>query len=61
MNCAKKRVQMLHERKYVWGFFCVRSDIFKFTDRTELDKDELDSTEMVVNGVWLKIAMMNRI
>lgn len=52
---------MLHERKYVWGFFCVRSDIFKFTDRTELDKDELDSTEMVVNGVWLKIAMMNRI
>lgn len=44
------------------GFFCVRSDlIFKFRDRTGPDKCELDSTEMVVNGLWLKIAMMNQI
>lgn len=43
------------------GSFSMRSDIFEFRDGTMLDKCELGSTEMVVNGVWPKIAVMSRI
>lgn len=43
----------------LWFFFII-SDIFESRDGTKLDKCELGSTEMVVNGVWPKTAVMNR-
>lgn len=36
------------------------SDVFEFRDGTKRDKCERGGTEMVVNGVWPKTAVMNR-